>query len=72
PVYHPDVLVFEVFDKDGSQLGLIYFDYFKRDTKSGGAWMSNFVGQSKMLGTKPVIYNVGIFAKAAPGQPQLI
>lgn len=72
PVYHPDVMVFEVFDKDGSQLGLMYFDYFKRDTKSGGAWMSNFVGQSKLLGTKPVIYNVGNFAKAAPGQPQLI
>ncbi|GBR53656.1 peptidyl-dipeptidase DCP [Neokomagataea thailandica NBRC 106555] len=72
PVYHPDVMVFEVFDKDGSQLGLMYFDYFKRDTKSGGAWMSNFVGQSKLLGTKPVIYNVANFAKAAPGQPQLI
>ena len=43
PVYQPDVRVFEVFDKDGSQLGLIYFDYFKRDNKIGGAWMSNFV-----------------------------
>ncbi|KXV31641.1 dipeptidyl carboxypeptidase, partial [Gluconobacter japonicus] len=72
PVYNPDVMVFEVFDKDGSQLGLMYFDYFKRDTKSGGAWMSNFVGQSSLLGTKPVIYNVANFTKAAPGQPQLI
>ena len=43
PVYQPDVRVFDVFDKDGSQLGLIYFDYFKRDNKAGGAWMSNFV-----------------------------
>ncbi len=72
PVYQPDVRVFDVFDKDGSQLGLMYFDYFKRDNKSGGAWMSNFVQQSHLLGTKPVIYNVANFTKAAPGQPQLI
>jgi len=72
PVYQPDVMVFEVHEKDGSPLGLMYFDYFKRDNKSGGAWMSNFVGQSKLLGTKPVIYNVANFTKAAPGQPQLI
>ncbi|WP_225199104.1 M3 family metallopeptidase [Gluconobacter oxydans] len=72
PVYQPDVMVFEVHDKDGSPLGLMYFDYFKRDNKSGGAWMSNFVGQSRLLGTKPVIYNVANFTKAAPGQPQLI
>ena len=50
PVYQPDVLVYEVVDKDGSPLGLMYFDYFKRDNKSGGAWMDNFVGQSKLLG----------------------
>jgi peptidyl-dipeptidase Dcp len=72
PVYQPDVMVYEVFDKDGSTLGLMYFDYFKRDNKSGGAWMSNFVGQSKLLGTKPVIYNVANFTKPAPGQPALI
>lgn len=72
PVYNPDVLVFEVKDKDGSPLGLMYFDYFKRDNKSGGAWMSNFVGQSDLLKTRPVIYNVANFTKAAPGQPQLI
>jgi len=72
PVYQPDVRVFDVFDKDGSQLGLMYFDYFKRDNKAGGAWMSNFVIQSKMLGTKPVIFNVANFTKPAPGQPALI
>ena len=72
PVYQPDVRVFDVFDKDGSQLGLIYFDYFKRDNKAGGAWMSNFVNQSHLLGTKPVVYNVANFAKPAPGQPALI
>jgi len=72
PVYHPDVRVFDVIDKDGSQLGLIYFDYFKRDNKSGGAWMSNFVQQSHLLGTKPVVYNVANFTKPAPGQPALL
>jgi len=72
PTYHPDVMVYEVFDKDGSPLALMYFDYFKRDNKSGGAWMSNFVGQSKLLGTKPVIYNVANFTKPTPGQPALI
>jgi peptidyl-dipeptidase Dcp len=72
PVYQPDVRVFDVFDKDGSQLGMIYFDYFKRDNKSGGAWMSNFVGQSKLLGTKPVVYNVANFTKPASGEPALL
>ncbi len=72
PVYQPDVRVFDVIDKDGSQLGMIYFDYFKRDNKAGGAWMSNFVGQSKLLGTKPVVYNVANFTKPAPGQPALL
>ena len=72
PVYQKDVRVFDVFDKDGSQMALFYCDYFKRDNKSGGAWMGNFVGQSKLLGTKPVIYNVANFTKPAPGQPALL
>ncbi|PCG09572.1 dipeptidyl carboxypeptidase II [Sphingomonas ginsenosidimutans] len=72
PVWHPDVSVYEVFEEDGRPLGLMYFDYWKRDNKNGGAWMSNFVNQSKLLGTKPVIYNVGNFTKPAAGQPALI
>ena len=72
PVYQPDVRVFDVIDADGSQLGLFYADYFKRDNKGGGAWMSNFVEQSDLLGTKPVIYNVCNFTKPAPGQPALL
>ena len=72
PVYHPDVMVYEVFEQNGTSLGLIYLDYFKRDNKSGGAWMSNFVNQSKLNGTKPVIYNVANLPKPAPGQPALI
>lgn len=72
PVYQKDVRVFEVFDHDGSPLGLFYADYFKRDNKSGGAWMDNLVAQSRLLGTHPVIYNVTNFTKPAPGQPALI
>jgi peptidyl-dipeptidase Dcp len=72
PVYAADVRVFEVFDANGKPLALAYFDYFKRDNKGGGAWMSNFVDQSKLLGTLPVIYNVANFAKPAAGEPALI
>jgi peptidyl-dipeptidase Dcp len=72
PVYHPDVRVFDVIDADGSQLALFYADYFKRDNKQGGAWMSNFVGQSRLRGTKPVVYNVANLPKPAPGEPALI
>ena len=72
PVYQPDVRVFEVFDANGKPMALAYFDYFKRDNKAGGAWMSVFVGQSTLLKTLPVIYNVANFQKPAPGQPALI
>jgi peptidyl-dipeptidase Dcp len=72
PVYQADVRVFEVMDVDGKPLALFYCDYFKRDNKNGGAWMSNLVDQSKLLGTLPVIYNVANFSKPAPGQPALI
>jgi peptidyl-dipeptidase Dcp len=72
PVYHPDVMVYEVFEENGQPLGLAYFDYWKRDNKRGGAWMSNFVGQSKLFGTKPVVYNVANFTKPAAGQPALV
>ena len=53
-------------------LALFYGDYFKRDNKNGGAWMSTFVTQSKLLGTRPVIYNVANLPKPAPGEPALI
>jgi peptidyl-dipeptidase Dcp len=72
PVYEKDVRVFEVSDSNGATLALFYADYFKRDNKNGGAWMDAFVGQSKLLETKPVIYNVGNFTKPAPGQPALL
>lgn len=72
PVYHPDVRVFTVYDNDGSVLGLLYLDYFKRDNKTGGAWMNSFVDQSTLLNTKPVVYNVANFTKPAKGEPALL
>ncbi len=72
PVYHPDVKVYEVLDKDGSPLALFYTDWFRRDNKGGGAWMGNFVEQSTLLGTKPVIYNVANYTKPAEGHPALL
>jgi len=72
PVWQPDVRVFEVFDANGQSMAFFYCDYFKRDNKGGGAWMSNLVDQSKLLGTKPVVYNVTNFTKPAAGQPALL
>src|ERR1700735_81833 len=72
PVYNPDVRVFEVFDSNGKPLALVYCDYYKRDNKQGGAWMSNFVDQSRLLGTIPVVYNVANLPKPPDGQPALI
>ena len=72
PLYQPDMRVFEVFDVDGKPLALFYCDYFKRDNKNGGAWMSSFVTQSKLEGTLPVVYNVANLPKPAPGEPALI
>lgn len=72
PVYHPDVQVYEIFDTDGSGMALFYTDFFKRDSKGGGAWMSNFVNQSTLLDEKPVIYNVCNYIKPANGEPALL
>lgn len=72
PTYHPDVSVYTVYDKDGSEMGVFYFDPYQRPSKRGGAWMSNFVEQSHLAGTKPVIYNVLNISKAAPGEVQLV
>src|SRR5579862_3031453 len=72
PVYQPDVRVFEVFDANGKHLAIFYCDYFKRDNKNGGAWMSSFVGQSHLLGDTPVVYNVANLPKPAEGEPALI
>ncbi|GAL44094.1 peptidyl-dipeptidase Dcp [Citrobacter werkmanii] len=72
PVYHPDVRVWEIFDHDGVGLALFYGDFFARESKSGGAWMGNFVEQSELNETRPVIYNVCNYQKPATGKPALL
>lgn len=72
PVYVDDARLFEVFNEDGSNIGLFYFDPYAREGKSGGAWMSEFVTQSFMNGTKPVVYNELNIVKPAPGEPTLL
>ena len=72
PVYHEDVWVYTVFEEDGSELGLFYFDPFQRPSKRGGAWMGNFVDQSYVTGNLPVIYNVLNIPKAPEGEVQLV
>lgn len=72
PVYHPEVKVFNVNNSDGSQIGLFYVDFFKRDSKRGGAWMSSFVDQSTLLDEMPVIVNVLNNARPPEGEPGLI
>jgi peptidyl-dipeptidase Dcp len=72
PVYQEDVKVYELFEENGDQLGLFYTDYFARPSKSGGAWMSNFVTQSKLYNKKPVIYNVLNIPKPAGNEPALL
>ena len=74
PVYHEDVEGFKVTDADGSLIGVILTDYFPRSTKRGGAWMTNFVNQ-EVIGDediRPVIVNVGNFAKPAADKPSLL
>ena len=75
PVYHEDVEGFKVTDADGSLIGVILTDYFPRSTKRGGAWMTNFVNQEILAdGTevRPVIVNVGNFAKPTADKPSLM
>ncbi|MFV8323041.1 M3 family metallopeptidase [Flavobacterium sp. LS2R12] len=72
PVYHTDVKVYEVYDNDGKSIAIYYLDFYTRDNKNGGAWMSNFVNQSYYLKQKPVIVNVYNFSKPAGGNPSLI
>jgi peptidyl-dipeptidase Dcp len=72
PVYHPDMKVYEVLDKDGKTLALFYTDYYRRPTKRGGAWMDAFAEQSRQRQQLPIIFNVCNNAKAPEGQPSLL
>ncbi len=74
PKYHPDVRVFEVTEKDGTHLGILYVDYFPRASKRGGAWMNTFRDQSIEDGKRiaPIVTNNGNFTKPTPGKPSLL
>jgi peptidyl-dipeptidase Dcp len=72
PVYQADVRVFEVSDRDGTPLALFLGDYYARDNKQGGAWMSSFVRQSQLFGLKPVVTNNLNIPKPQPGRPALL
>ena len=72
PVYHPDVRVFEVADADGEPLGLFLGDFYARPSKRGGAWMSAYVQQSHLLGTRAVVANHLNVPKPPVGEPTLL
>jgi peptidyl-dipeptidase Dcp len=72
PTYHKDVRVFEIFNADGSQLGLFLVDWYARSNKRGGAWMNSLVEQSRLMGTKPVVVNNLNIPKPPEGQPTLL
>ena len=70
--YHPEARAFEVFNEDGSPIGLYIGDYYTRDSKRGGAWMNSLVDQNHLLGQKPVVVNNMNIPKPPPGQPTLL
>ena len=74
PAYHEDVRTFEVYDRDGTLMGLYLADYYIRDSKRGGAWMNSFRKQSKAQGKdiKPIIVNVLNYPRPTKDQPTLL
>lgn len=75
PVYHPDVKVFEVRDSDGGLIGLLYADFFPRENKRSGAWMTDFKSQWVDADGKDNRPNVSIvmnFTKPTETKPSLL
>ncbi len=74
PIYHPDVQSFEVLDKDGSHIGILFMDFFPRESKRVGAWMSEFAGQYKKDGKNvpPIITTNFNFTKPSGDKPALL
>ena len=70
--YNDEVRTFEVFDADGTGLGLFLADYYTRAGKQGGAWMNNIVDQNHLLGQRPVVVNNLNITKPPSGQPTLM
>ena len=75
PVYHPDVTAFDVMDRDGSFLGVIYTDFFPRSSKRPGAWMTEFKGQettAEGVNSRPQVTIVMNFTKPTDSKPSLL
>jgi peptidyl-dipeptidase Dcp len=74
PVYHPEVKVFEVKEADGTHIGVLLMDFFPRESKRNGAWMSAYRKQQVLNGKKiaPVIVNVCNFTKPVGDKPSLL
>lgn len=74
PKYHEDVRVFEAKEADGTHIGLLYVDYFPRESKEGGAWMGAYRDESMKAGKRipPVIVNCGNFSKPTADTPALL
>lgn len=70
--YHPEARAFEVFNEDGSPIGLYIGDFYTRDSKRGGAWMNSVVDQNHLLGQKPVVVNNMNIPKPPAGEPTLL
>lgn len=70
--YTDEVRVFEVRDEDGSDLGLYLLDLYTRDSKRGGAWMNELIGQNTLLGHPTVVVNNLNVPKPAAGEPTLL
>ena len=70
--YHPEARAFEVFNEDGSKMGLFIGDFYTRDSKHGGAWMNNLVDQNFLFNQLPVVVNNLNIPKPPAGQPTLL
>jgi peptidyl-dipeptidase Dcp len=70
--YHPEARAFEVFNEDGSKLGLFIGDFYTRDSKRGGAWMNNLVDQNFLFNQLPVVVNNLNIPKPPAGKPTLL
>lgn len=72
PVYHPDVKVYEVLDKDGKHLSMFMTDYYARGGKRQGAWMFVYQEANGIKDVRPIVYNVGNFSKPTADSPSLL